>query len=102
MRIYYFRQSAAGTVTVTTYPVGLGRDDWRTPEGKFKITQKDVNPTWVLPESIKAEHRRDGKPAPTSSRAVTRPTRSDGTACASACPCTASTAPTSRGALACR
>jgi L,D-transpeptidase ErfK/SrfK len=64
MRIYYFRQSAAGTVTVTTYPVGLGRDDWRTPEGKFKITQKDVNPTWVLPESIKAEHRRDGKPAP--------------------------------------
>ncbi len=64
MRIYYFRPSAAGTVTVTTYPVGLGRDDWRTPEGKFKITQKDVNPTWVLPESIKAEHRRDGKPAP--------------------------------------
>jgi L,D-transpeptidase ErfK/SrfK len=64
MRLYYFRPSAAGTVIVTTYPVGLGRDDWRTPEGKFRIRGKTVNPTWVLPESIKAEHRRDGKPAP--------------------------------------
>jgi L,D-transpeptidase ErfK/SrfK len=64
MRLYYFRPSAEGTTIVTTYPVGLGRDDWRTPEGKFKIVEKTVNPTWVLPESIKAEHRRDGKPAP--------------------------------------
>lgn len=64
MRLYYFRPSAAGTVIVTTFPVGLGRDDWRTPEGKFRIRGKTVNPTWVLPESIKAEHRRDGKPAP--------------------------------------
>jgi L,D-transpeptidase ErfK/SrfK len=64
MRLYYFRPGAAGTVIVTTFPVGLGRDDWRTPEGKFRIRGKTVNPTWVLPESIKAEHRRDGKPAP--------------------------------------
>ena len=64
MRLYYFRLGAAGTVIVTTFPVGLGRDDWRTPEGKFRIRGKTVNPTWVLPESIKAEHRRDGKPAP--------------------------------------
>ena len=64
MRLYYFRPGAEGTIIVTTYPVGLGRDDWRTPEGKFRIRGKTVNPTWVLPESIKAEHRRDGKPAP--------------------------------------
>jgi L,D-transpeptidase ErfK/SrfK len=64
MRLYYFRPGAEGTVIVTTFPVGLGRDDWRTPEGKFRIRGKTVNPTWVLPESIKAEHRRDGKPAP--------------------------------------
>jgi L,D-transpeptidase ErfK/SrfK len=64
MRLYYFRPGAEGTVIVTTFPVGLGRDDWRTPEGKFRIRGKTVNPTWVLPESIKIEHRRDGKPAP--------------------------------------
>ncbi len=64
MRLYYFRPGAEGTVIATTFPVGLGRDDWRTPEGKFRIRGKTVNPTWVLPESIKAEHRRDGKPAP--------------------------------------
>jgi L,D-transpeptidase ErfK/SrfK len=64
MRLYYFRRGAEGTVIVTTYPVGLGRDDWRTPQGKFRIRGKTVNPRWVLPESIKAEHRRDGKPAP--------------------------------------
>jgi len=64
MRLYYFRRGAAGTVIVTTYPVGLGRDNWRTPQGKFRIRGKTVNPRWVLPESIKAEHRRDGRPAP--------------------------------------
>jgi L,D-transpeptidase ErfK/SrfK len=64
MRLFYFRPSGQGTVIVTTFPVGLGRDDWRTPEGKFRIRGKTVDPTWVLPESIKEEHRRDGKPAP--------------------------------------
>lgn len=64
MRLYYFHPGGEGTVIVNSFPVGLGRDDWRTPEGKFRIRDKTVNPTWVLPESIKAEHRRDGKPAP--------------------------------------
>jgi L,D-transpeptidase ErfK/SrfK len=64
MRLYYFHPAAAGTVIVNTFPVGLGRDDWRTPSGTFKVVEKTVNPRWVLPESIKAEHRRDGKPAP--------------------------------------
>lgn len=64
MRLYYFRPSQEGTVIVTTFPVGLGRDDWRTPEGKFRIRGKTVNPRWVLPDSIKEEHRRDGRPAP--------------------------------------
>lgn len=64
MRVYYFHPAAGGTVIVNTFPVGLGRDDWRTPSGSFKVVEKTVNPRWVLPESIKAEHRRDGKPAP--------------------------------------
>jgi L,D-transpeptidase ErfK/SrfK len=64
MRLYYFKAGADGTSIVTTYPVGLGRDDWQTPTGKFTVKEKTVNPKWVLPESIKAEHIRDGKPAP--------------------------------------
>ena len=44
---------------VTTYPVGLGRDDWRTPQGSFKIRGKTESPTWIIPESIRAEHIRE-------------------------------------------
>jgi L,D-transpeptidase ErfK/SrfK len=54
MRLYHFTGS-----TVVTYPVGLGRDDWRTPEGTFKIRGKTERPTWVIPESIRAEHIRE-------------------------------------------
>ena len=54
MRLYHYQ---AGTVV--TYPVGLGRDDWRTPEGSFKIRGKTERPTWVIPESIRAEHIRE-------------------------------------------
>ena len=64
MRLYYFHPAAQGTVIVNTFPVGLGRDDWRTPSGSFKVVEKTVNPRWVLPESIKTEHRLEGKPAP--------------------------------------
>lgn len=66
MRLYYFRQGAEGTTLVTTFPVGLGRDDWRTPSGKFKVVGKTERPTWVLPESVKKEWREKGKFAPVS------------------------------------
>jgi L,D-transpeptidase ErfK/SrfK len=58
MRLYYFHgggRHGEGRV-VTTYPVGLGRDDWRTPQGSFRVRGKTENPTWVIPESIRAEH----------------------------------------------
>jgi L,D-transpeptidase ErfK/SrfK len=54
MRLYHYQGSV-----VVTYPVGLGRDDWRTPEGTFKIRGKTESPTWVIPESIRAEHIRE-------------------------------------------
>jgi L,D-transpeptidase ErfK/SrfK len=66
MRLYYFhkRPNEQTPLLVTTYPVGLGRDDWKTPVGTFKVVEKTVNPRWILPESIRAEHRKDGRPAP--------------------------------------
>lgn len=59
MRLYYFIGNARSTGRVMTYPVGLGRDDWRTPKGPFKIVGKTKNPQWVIPESIRAERIRE-------------------------------------------
>ncbi|HKV53611.1 MAG TPA: L,D-transpeptidase family protein [Candidatus Binataceae bacterium] len=78
MRVYYFYPSgvvghhrgkltraslhpAAGSV-VYTFPVGLGRFDWKTPVGTWRVTAKTKNPTWVVPEDIYEEHlERDGE-----------------------------------------
>jgi L,D-transpeptidase ErfK/SrfK len=58
MRLFFYRRSGSdpGTTIVHTFPVGLGRDDWRTPSGKFKIRGKTFNPQWNIPESIRKEH----------------------------------------------
>ena len=57
---------AAGGVTmpevVYTFPVGLGRFDWKTPVGAFRVTAKVKDPTWVVPDDIYKEHlERDGE-----------------------------------------
>jgi len=56
MRLYFYRPAPRDphTLIVHTYPVGLGRDDRRTPRGKFTIRGKTVNPVWVIPDSIRA------------------------------------------------
>ena len=62
MRLYYYVPSprAGGQSSmVITYPVGLGRQDWQTPQGAFRVRGKTKNPAWVIPESIKAERIRD-------------------------------------------
>jgi L,D-transpeptidase ErfK/SrfK len=47
---------------VYTFPVGLGRFDWKTPVGAFKIRGKTKDPTWVVPDDIYQEHlERDGE-----------------------------------------
>jgi L,D-transpeptidase ErfK/SrfK len=57
MRLYYFPplEKRLSNRVVITLPVGLGREDWPTPRAKFKVRGKTVNPTWVLPESIRKE-----------------------------------------------
>jgi L,D-transpeptidase ErfK/SrfK len=55
MRLYYFQKGR-----VITYPIGLGREDWQTPSsGSFKISEKTVNPKWVIPDSIRQERIRE-------------------------------------------
>jgi len=58
MRLYLYRRTPgdARTLIVDTLPVGLGRDDRRTPRGRFTVRGKSVNPTWIIPQSIRAEH----------------------------------------------
>jgi L,D-transpeptidase ErfK/SrfK len=55
MRLYFYEHNA-GTLRITTHAVGLGRDDWPTPRASFRVTAKDVNPQWNIPESIRKEH----------------------------------------------
>lgn len=45
---------------VVTYPVSIGRMDWRTPLGGTQVIQKIKDPEWHPPESIKKEHAKDG------------------------------------------
>ena len=79
MRLYYYFPSPAytrarhkkrkltaaafhGARVVYTFPVGLGRFDWKTPLGPWRVTAKIKNPIWVLPEDIYQEHlERDGE-----------------------------------------
>jgi L,D-transpeptidase ErfK/SrfK len=78
MRLYYFypsptvvrhrgrlkavsfsRQTAS---VVYTFPVGLGRFDWKTPVGVWRVVAKTKDPTWVVPNDIYEEHlERDGE-----------------------------------------
>jgi L,D-transpeptidase ErfK/SrfK len=61
MRLYYYLPGGLGVVPkVVTYPISIGRYDWRSPLGVTRITQKVPNPTWTPPESIRIEHAAKG------------------------------------------
>ncbi|MFL6576066.1 MAG: L,D-transpeptidase family protein [Povalibacter sp.] len=64
-RLYYFPAAKAGQpVTVVTYPISVGRMDWKTPLGLTRIVDKRVRPIWYPPESVRKEHEADGRPLP--------------------------------------
>lgn len=59
MRLYYFPKHQK---VVYTYPIGVGREKWRTPTGRFKIIQKMKDPYWQVPDSIMAYRIKHGDP----------------------------------------
>lgn len=63
LRLYYFQP---GTGRIYTFPVGVGREGWGTPVCLTSITVKTENPTWHVPESIRAERAKDGVVLPKS------------------------------------
>ena len=61
MRLYYYPGGPKAAATqVITYPVSIGRMDWRTPLGATRVIKKVKDPTWTPPETIKREHAQDG------------------------------------------
>ncbi len=61
MRLYYF--TGRGT-TVNTYPVSVGRMDWKTPLGESRIIRKQKDPAWYPPRSVKQEAIEAGDEVP--------------------------------------
>jgi len=64
-RLYYFPKPRKGEEPVViTYPVSIGKMDWRTPLGETRIVSKVKNPPWYPPESVRKEHEERGDPLP--------------------------------------
>ena len=64
-RLYYFpRARAAETPVVMTYPISIGKMDWKTPLGMTRIVHKREKPIWYPPESVRREHEAEGRPLP--------------------------------------
>src|ERR1700723_633786 len=64
-RLYYYpKPKRGGPIQVITYPVRIGKMDWRTPLGVTHVIQKQKDPTWYPPESVRKEHAEAGDPLP--------------------------------------
>src|SRR5579872_6071651 len=65
-RLYYYPKphSAHEQRVVITYPISIGKMDWRTPLGETRVIQKIRHPAWYPPESIRKEHAANGDPLP--------------------------------------
>lgn len=64
-RLYYYPRPKRGApIEVISYPVSIGKMDWRTPLGLTRVIQKEKNPTWFPPESVRKEHAEAGDPLP--------------------------------------
>ena len=55
---------ASVTGEVISFPVSMGRMDWRTPLGMTRVVNKQKDPSWTPPASIKREHAAKGDPLP--------------------------------------
>jgi L,D-transpeptidase ErfK/SrfK len=64
-RLYYYpRAKTHEKPVVITYPVSVGKMDWRTPLGQTQIINKITAPVWHPPPSVLKEHAENGDPLP--------------------------------------
>jgi L,D-transpeptidase ErfK/SrfK len=65
MRIFYFpKHKRDEPQVVYTYPIGVGKAGWRTPEGVTKIVAREENPTWRPGPGVRKEHADNDDPLP--------------------------------------
>ena len=65
LRLFYFpKPGKDGTREVLTYPIGIGKVGWATPEGRTTVVSKRRNPWWTPPASVRREHAAEGDPLP--------------------------------------
>jgi L,D-transpeptidase ErfK/SrfK len=65
-RLYYYPKprNAHEQRVVITFPISVGKMDWRTPLGQTQVIAKIRNPAWYPPESIRKEHAKNDDPLP--------------------------------------
>jgi L,D-transpeptidase ErfK/SrfK len=54
-----------GGRVAASFPVGLGRPDWPTGAGSYRVASRVRDKTWYVPPSIQEEMRAQGKPVQT-------------------------------------
>lgn len=60
-RLYYYpKPKKHQPQQVITYPVSIGKMDWRTPLGVTQVIARQKNPWWTPTASVRAEHAKDG------------------------------------------
>jgi L,D-transpeptidase ErfK/SrfK len=60
MRLFYYPKVKKGEQQyVHTYPIGIGKVGWKTPEGVTKLVRKQKDPTWRPTASIIKEHLKE-------------------------------------------
>jgi L,D-transpeptidase ErfK/SrfK len=65
MRLFQFRGNSE-SLTVRTYPAGVGTEERPSPTGQMYVERKASRPTWHVPASIAEAHRKKGDPLPAS------------------------------------
>jgi L,D-transpeptidase ErfK/SrfK len=60
MRLFYYPKVKKGEQQVVhTYPIGIGKVGWKTPEGATKIVRRQADPIWRPTPSIIKEHKEE-------------------------------------------
>ncbi len=60
-RLYYYPRNSG---TVFTFPIGIGRSGFQTPQTRTRVVAKIINPSWYPTASSKREHLEDGDELP--------------------------------------
>ncbi len=63
MRLFQFKGDGKSPA-VSTYPIGVGTEERPSPMGQMHVARKAFRPTWYVPASIAADHRKKGDPLP--------------------------------------